>query len=308
MKMRRWIILNLVTVSLVLLSSCAFNLFANIETKDLLEKGTIKQKLEAASNALSSGNYDAAIAFAASVINEKLGLDLKIEDLETLLDSTSTIYEIAQALQNATATDELLDATKILLEAVALKEGKDPLSLGEEVLQILQELGIEFDFPSKSKNNSDFWSVIETNAGTLVAQLAGVFDDRHVLKLLTSGYYFVALNPRDQNLLWPSLCAFYDVSYMFNLLLDSNDDGSVTDETFVKDVITNPASIEELSEQATSGLYNDDNDCQEFLWAYGVLQDVLGILSIEATFPELSATDLSQREKIFDVLTLLFGE
>jgi len=128
----------------------------------------LKQKLEAASSALSGGSYDAAIALAASVINEKLGLDLKIEDLEKLLDSTSTVYRLAEKIQDATFTEDLFDAVKILVEAVAFKTEKDISSLADEVIEILQELGIDLDFTKSKSNGSDFWAEFETNAGTIV--------------------------------------------------------------------------------------------------------------------------------------------
>lgn len=307
MKGRSWLILCLTTITLVLLSSCAFNLFANLELRNLLTSGTVGQRLKAASNALSGRNYDAAIALAASVINEKLNLGLTVEVLEKLLDSTSTVYELAQAIQSATVTEDLLDAVKILVEAVALKTEKDIASLADEVIQILQELGIDLT-PSRSKsNNSNFWAQFETNAGTIVKFLAETFDGRYTLKLLTSGYYFVTKNSTDKTL--PAvLCSLYDIGYMFNLLLDLNDDGNVTDEKFVKDVISNPASIFELSEQATSGLYNDTKDCEEFIWAYGILKEMFDILSISATFTTLDATALSNTRYISDVFEILFGE
>lgn len=292
---------------MVLLSSCAFNLFANLELRNLLTSGTVEQRLEAASNALSGRNYDAAIALAASVINERLKLKLNVEVMEKLLDSTSTVYELAQKIQSATVTEDLLDAVKILVEAVARKTEKDIANLAHEVIPILQELGIELT-PSKSKSNgSDFWAEFETNAGTIVKFLAETFDGRYTLKLLTSGYYFVTKNSTDKTL--PAvLCSLYDIGYMFNLLLDLNDDGNVTDEKFVKDVITNPASIVEFSQQATSGLYNDTKDCEEFIWAYEILIEMFPILSISATFTTLDTTTLYEKEHILDIFNTLFGE
>lgn len=306
MKGRSWLILCLTTITLVLLSSCAFNLFANLELRNLLTSGTVEQRLEAASNALSGGNYDAAIALAASVINEKLNLGLTVEVLEKLLDSTSIVDDLAQAIKDATDT-KLLDAVKILVEAVALKTKKDIASLADEVIQILHELGIELT-PSKSEsNNSNFWAQFETNVGTIVKFLAKTFDGRYTLKLLTSGYYFIATNATD-NTLPAVLCSLYDIGYMFNLLLDIDDDGNVTDEKFVKDVITNPASIVEFSQQATSGLYNDEKDCEEFIWAYGILKDMFEILQISATFTTLDAMALFNTRYISDVFEILFGE
>lgn len=307
MKGRSWLILCLTTITLVLLSSCAFNLFANLELRNLLTSGTLEQRLEAASNALSGRNYDAAIALAASVINERLKLKLNVEVMEKLLDSTSTVYDLAQAIQSATVTEDVLDAVKILVEAVALKTEKDIANLAHGVIPILQELGIELT-PSKSKSNgSDFWAEFETNAGTIVKFLAETFDGRYTLKLLTSGYYFVTKNSTDKTL--PAvLCSLYDIGYMFNLLLDLNDDGNVTDEKFVKDVITNPASIVEFSQQATSGLYNDTKDCEEFIWAYEILKEMFDILSISATFTTLDTTTLYEKEHILDIFNTLFGE
>jgi len=273
----------------------------------LLTSGTLEQRLEAASNALSGRNYDAAIALAASVINKKLSLGLTVEVLEKLLDSTSTVYDLAQAIQSATVTEDVLDAVKILVEAVALKTEKDIANLAYGVIPILQELGIDLT-PSRSKSNSsDFWAEFETNAGTIVKFLAETFDGRYTLKLLTSGYYFVTKNSTDKTL--PAvLCSLYDIGYMFNLLLDLNDDGNVTDEKFVKDVITNPASIVELSEEATSGLYNDAKDCEEFIWAYEILKEMFDILSISATFTTLDTTTLYEKEHILDIFNTLFGE
>uniref|UniRef100_A0A832MQF1 Lipoprotein n=1 Tax=Pseudothermotoga hypogea TaxID=57487 RepID=A0A832MQF1_9THEM len=308
MKGRSWLILCLTTITLVLLSSCAFNLFVNFELRNLLTSGTVKQKLEAASSALSGGSYDAAIALAASVINEKLGLNLKIEDLEKLLDSTSTVYELAEEIQDATFTKDLFDAVKILVEAVAFKTKKDISSLADEVIEILQELGIDLGFTRSKSNGSDFWAKFETNAGTIVNFLAETSDGRHTLKLLTSGYYFIAKNSTNTTLP-ASLCSLYDIGYMFNLLLDIDDDGNVTDEKFVEDVRTNPASIVEFSRQATSGLYKDkDDDCLEFIWAYGILQEMFEILKIQVTFVTLDATTLSEKEHISDIFDILFGE
>ncbi|KAF2957403.1 hypothetical protein AS159_06910 [Thermotoga sp. Ku-13t] len=308
MKGKSWLFLCLVTVASVLLSSCAFNLFANSELRDLLMQGTTEQRLQAASNALSGSNYDAAIALAASVMNELLGLNLTNEQLERLLDSTSTVYEITQAFEDATATNELVNALKILVEAVARKTNKDVTSLAEEIFEIFQELGIDLGLSkSVSKQNTDFWDVLETHAGTLVAQLANTFNTRHVLKLLTSGYYFITKNSTD-NTLSVALCIFYDTGYMFNLLIDVNDDGEITDEQFVKDVMSDPASIVGFSQEATSGLYKDFEDCYEFVWAYDVLKEMLDVLSIEATFATLDATSLSQEKNIYGVFTLLFGE
>jgi hypothetical protein len=195
-----------------------------------------------------------------------------------------------------------------LVEAVALKTKKDIASLADEVIQILQQLGIDLT-PSKSEsNNSNFWAEFETNVGTIVKFLAETFDGRYTLKLLTSGYYFIATNATD-NTLPAVLCSLYDIGYMFNLLLDLNDDGNVTDEKFVKDVISNPASIVEFSQQATSGLYNDIEDCREFIQAYEIiLKDMFDILSISATFTTLDATALSNTRYISDVFEILFGE
>ena len=310
MKGRSWLILCLTTITLVLLSSCAFNLFVNFELRNLLTSGTVEQKLEAASSALSGGSYDAAIALAASVINEKLGLDLKIEDLEKLLDSTSTVYRLAEKIQDATVTEDLFDAVKILVEAVAFKTEKDISSLADEVIEILQQLDIDLGFTKSKSNGSDFWAEFETNAGTIVKLLAETFDGRYTLKLLTSGYYFIAKNSTDStdNTLPAALCSFYDIGYMFNLLLDIDDDGNVSGEKFVEDVINNPASIVEFSRQATSGLYYDTEDCLEFIWAYGILQEMFEILDIQATFVTLDATTLSEKEHISDIFDILFGE
>ncbi|MEN3008971.1 hypothetical protein [Pseudothermotoga sp.] len=301
------IVLWSVVLVLMLLSSCAFNLFSNLELKDLLSTGTTEQKIETAQKALSGGNYDAAIALAAAVINKELSLNLKIEDFERLLESTSVVYQLSQALQDATPTEDLLEAVRILVEAVACKTKKDLASFSEDVYDLMEELGI-FDVRSKTipKGNSNFWGEFETSAGTIVAILSEFFDNGNALKLLTSGYHFISMNSSEDSNFSAMICVFYDICYMFNLLLDVDNDGNVTDETFVKNIINNPDSIVELSQEATSGLYNDSFACNEFVWALNVLKDMFDILNVEANVPTIDSAMLSQKQKIYDVFTILF--
>lgn len=297
-----------VTLTLMLLSSCAFNLLSNFELRDLLSTGTTEQKIESAQSALSGGNYDAAIALAASVINQELGLNLKVEDLEKLLDSTPTAYQLTQALQDATPTEDLIEAVKILVEAVAHKTKKDVASLSEGVHELLQEIGIFRAYSGTIfKDNSNFWQEFETSAGTIVALLSKFFDGRDSLKLLVGGYRFIAVNTAEDRNFSAALCAFYDICYMFNLMLDLNNDGNATDEHFVKGVVNDPDSIVDLSKEAMSGLYNDPFSCDEFVWACEVLKDMFDILNIESDVPIVDSTTLLQKQKIYDVLAILFG-
>lgn len=297
-----------VILVLMLLSSCAFNLLSNFELRDLLSTGTAEQKIESAQSALSGGNYDAAIALAASIINQELGLNLKVEDLEKLLDSTPTVYQLVQALQAATSTEDLIEAVKILVEAVAHKTKKDVASLSEGVHELLQEIGVLSTYSRTTfKDNSNFWEEFETSAGTIVALLSKFFDGRNSLKILVGGYRFIAVNTSEDRDFSASLCAFYDICYMFNLMLDTNNDGNVTNEHFVKGVVNDPDSIVDLSKESMSGLYNDPFACDEFVWACEVLKDMFNILNIEADVPIVDSTTLSQKQKIYDVFTILFG-
>ncbi|MCS7175418.1 hypothetical protein [Pseudothermotoga sp.] len=299
------IVLWFVVLVLMLLSSCAFNLFSNLELRNLLSTGTTEQKIKAAKEALSGGNYDAAIALSTAVINRELNLNLTIEDFERLLESTSVVHQLSQALQGATPTKDLLEAVRILVEAVACKTKKDLASFSEDVYDLMEELGI-FDARLKTipKGNSNFWGEFETSAGTIVSVLSEFFDNRNALKLLTGGYHFIAMNTNEDRNFSAMICVFYDICYMFNLLLDVDNDGNVTDEAFVKNVINDPDSIVELSQEATSGLYNDSFACDEFVWALNVLEDAFDILGIEASFPAINSATLSQKQKIYDVLIL----
>lgn len=292
----------------MLLSSCVFNLFSNFELRELLSTGTTEQKIESAQSALSGGNYDAAIALTASIINQELGLNLKVEDLEKLLDSTPTVYQLVQALQDATPTENLIEAAKILVKAVAHKTKKDVASLSEGAHELLQEIGVLSTYSRTTfKGNSNFWEEFETSAGTIVALLSKFFDGRNSLKILVGGHRFIAVNTNEDRDFSASLCAFYDVCYMLNLMLDLNNDGNITDEQFVRGVVNDPDSIVDLSKETMSGLYNDPFACDEFLWACEVLEDMFSILNIESDVPIVDSTTLSQKQKMYDVFIIFFG-
>lgn len=305
---KKILVLWSVILILILLSSCAFNLFSDFELEELLSEGTTEQKIESAQNALSCGNYNAAIVLAAFVINQELGLNLKVEDLERLLDSTPTVHQLVQALQDTTPTEDLIEAVEILVEAVAYKTKKDVTNLSDSIYELLQELGVFASYSGKAfKGSSDFWEEFETNAATIVALLSKFFDGRNCLKILVGGYRFITVNTNEDRDFSAALCVFYDICYMFNLILDLNNDGNVTDEQFVKGVVNDPDSIVDLSKEATSGLYNDPLACDEFVWACEVLKDMFDILNIEANVPIVDSTTLSQKQKIYDVFTIIFG-
>lgn len=299
----------------LILSSCAFNLFGNFELDRLLSSGTKSEKLSAAANALSSGDNDKAIALAGSVLNGELGLSLTNEQLKKLLDSTSTLYEFAQALyeKREELNDDAMEAVKIILEAAVKKSGKSLPDVVSQLEEIAQELGWDLsEIIPKSKNGDqgDFWQAFETVAGTVVSILASRMDNAHHLKFLTGGYYVLATATQTEDsspIMYAAFCAWYDLLYMFNLILDTNNDGKVTDEQLVKHTITKPASFTELASDTTSGLYQDEPACNEFVWAYDVMKEVLGILKIEMTLPTLEATDLKSAEKLPDLFDLLSG-
>ncbi|MEJ5229700.1 MAG: hypothetical protein WHT65_06825 [Pseudothermotoga sp.] len=298
------------------LSSCAFNLFGSLELQNLLSTGTVDEKLEAAAGALSSKDYDKAIALAGSVLNEELDLDLTNDQLMTLLDSTSTLYEFAEALYDKRdeLTDNAIEAVKILLEASAAKSGKSVADVISDLGDIAEELGLDLsEFMPKTKNGGeqDFWQIIETNAGTIVSTIASFFDNAHVLKLLTSGYYALATATRAEELspMYAAFCTLYDLGYMLNLALDTNNDGKITDETLVKETITNPASFTELANNTKSGLYQDREDCDEFVWAYDILKEILPIVGIDMALPDTPAIEnLSNAQYLPDLFELLVGD
>lgn len=298
----------------LLLSSCAFNLFAGFELQNLLSSGTISQKLDAAAGALASKDYDKAITLAGSVLNEKLDLGLTNEQLMKLLDSTSTVYDFAQALYDK--KDELngdaIEAVKILIEAAAAKSGKSLTEVISDLEEIAQELGWDLsEIMPKSKNSGEdsFWQTFETAAGTAVSILASFMDNAELLKFLTSGYYVLATatQTQDSSPMYAGFCAWYDLMYIFNLILDINNDGKVTDEQLVKATITKPASFVELAPDTQSGLYNDEPACDEFVWAYGIMNQVLEILNIPTLPDPPSTNDLCGAEKLSDLFNLLGG-
>ncbi len=316
MAVRNLVLLWVVVLMSLFLSSCAFNLFAGFELDSLLSSNNVDQKLAAAKNALSSGDYDKALALAGSILNQQLNLSFTNEQLKKLLDSTNTVYEFAQALYDKKdeLTDKAIDAVKILIEAAATKSGKSLTEVTSDLLEIAQELGLDLSeiFP-KSKNGGEgnFWQTFETVAGTAVSIIASFMDNGQLLKLLTSGYYALATatHTADSSPMYAGLCAWYDLMYIFNLILDLNNDGKVTDEPLVKATITKPASFTELISETTSGLYQDQRACDEFVWAYEIMDDVLEILKIDITLPTTPAAHvLRDKEKLSELFELLGGE
>jgi len=294
------------------LSSCAFNLFGSFELQNLLNSGTTDQKLAAAAGALSGKDYDKAIALAGSVLNGLLDLGLSNEQLMKLLDSTSTLYEFAEALyeKRDELNDQAIEAVKIILEAAAGKSGKTITDVISDLENIAEELGLDLSqFMPKTKNDSepDFWQIIETNAGTIVSKISKFFDEAHVLKLLTSGYYVLATATQtaDSSPMYAAFCAWYDLGYMLNLIFDINNDGKITDEQLIKNTIANSASF---TTDATSGLYNDERACDEFVWAYEIMSEVIGIIGVDLTLPDVPATSaLCNAEKLSDLFDILAG-
>lgn len=305
----------IVVIAGLFLSSCAFNLFADLELQNLLSSGTTDQKLSAASGALSSKNYDKAIALAGSVLNDELDLGLTNEQLMKLLDSTSTLYDFAKVLYDKKdeLTDQAIEAVKILIQAAAEKSGKSLVDVISDLEDIAQELGWDLSniMPeSKNGDGEDFWQIVETNAGTVVSILASFMDNTELLKLLTSGYYILATatQTEDSSPVYAGFCVWYDLCYMFNLVFDTNNDGKVTDENLIKAAITNPASFTELASDTTSGLYQDKKACDEFIWAYEIMQDVFEILNIEMSLPTMPATDdLYDTQYLQDLFEVLGG-
>ncbi|MGJ8455198.1 hypothetical protein ACSFC1_07840 [Pseudothermotoga sp. U03pept] len=315
MKGKNLIMIWAIVLAGLLLSSCAFNLFADLELQNLLNSEKTDQKLVAASGALSSKDYDKAIALAGSVLNELLGLDLSNEQLMNLLDSTSTLYDFAEALyeKKDELNDQAIEAVKIILEAAAAESEKSIADVISDLEDIAQELGLDIsEFLPKSKNNEqeDFWQIIETNAGTIVSTISKFFDDAQLLKFLTSGYYALATATQtaDSSPMYAAFCAWYDLGYMLNLIFDTDNDGKITDEQLIKSTITNPASFVELTSNATSGLYHDETACNEFVWAYEIMNEVIGIIGADLTLPDLPATtDLYGTEKLSDLFNILAG-
>lgn len=314
MQGKNLVLIWIVVIASLLLSSCAFNLFGDLELQNLLSSGTTSQKLNAAAGALSSKDYDKAIALAGSVLNEELGLNLTNEQLIKLLDSTSTLYDFAQALYDKKddLTDQAIEAIKILVEAAAAKSGKSLTDVISDLEDIAQELGWDLsEIMPKSKNDGgeDFWQMVETNAGTVVSILASFMDNTELLKLLTSGYYVLATATQTQNSsqMYAGFCVWYDLCYIFNLILDTNNDGKVTDENLVKQTISNPSSFTQLASDTTSGLYHDEKACNEFVWAYEVMNEAFEILNIDMTLTVPATSDLYDAQYLPNLFEVLGG-
>ncbi|HPP70632.1 MAG TPA: hypothetical protein PLK95_07890 [Pseudothermotoga sp.] len=311
---RTLFLLWIIVAAGLLLSSCAFNLFADFELQNLLSSGTVSQKLEAAKNALSGKNFNKAIALAGSVLNEELDLDLTNDQLIKLLDSTSTLYDFAQALYDKKdeLTEEAVQAVKILLEAAAGASGKGLSDLLSDLETVAEELGWDMsEIMPKSRNidsEENFWATLETAGGTIVSLLSSFMDNSQVLKLLASGYYVLtfATPTVDSSPMYAAFCMWYDLGYMLNLIFDTNNDGKITDETLIKNTITKPASFTEYASDTISGLYHDETACDEFVWAYGIMQDVTSLLNM--TIPDAPATsDLYDAQYLPDLFELLGG-
>ncbi|ABV32820.1 MULTISPECIES: outer membrane protein assembly factor BamD [Pseudothermotoga] len=313
MKLKTITTLWLIVASILLLSSCAFNLFGDLEFQSLLSSGTDEQKLENAKNALSSKDYTKAIALSGSVLNNILGLNLTNEQLTSLLDSTSTLYEFAQSLYEK--KDELnetaVEALKVLLEASASKSEKSVNEVIDDLSEVAEELGFNIGdyLPKSMKSSENLWEILESEAGTIVSSVASFMDNAELLKFLTSGYYALISTTDDASMIYAAFCAWYDICYMLNLVLDIDNDGVITDEDLVKNTITSPASFTEYASNTQSGLYHDENSCDEFVWAYDILTDILTTLDIDIDLPDAPATqDLYDAHYLPDLFELLSGD
>ncbi len=309
-----WIVLPLVAI--FIFSSCATNLFSNLELDRLLTSGSIEERLNAAQQALSGKNYDAAMILSASVLNELLGLDLTVQELKNLLNE-EVLNEFTNALANL--QDELsqdeLSALSIMIEAVVVKSGKSIVEIAEELSEILEELG--FQLPSKGEvyvsledEQDNLWEILKGKLPEIAQLLAKVFDNRPVLKFLTIAYHHLAtVSEEPVNKFYAALGTWYDIGFMLNLVLDSDDDGDISDEQFIKDVvqIEDPNDLEALLEDTESGLYQNEHDSNEFMWGYEKIEEFLQIIGVEIDLPPIDVEILPQKETLKDLFEYLIS-
>ncbi len=300
-----WFVLPLLAV--FILSSCAVNLFSSFELNRLLQSGTLEERLNAAQKALSGKNYDAAINLAGSVLNELLNLSLTPEELKNLLEE-ETLEKLIDALEGEELNEDALAALAVLVEAVVVKSGKSIVEVAEDLEDLLTQLGIEIPGLKNGENEEDLWEIIKENLPTIAQKFAEMFDNRVTLKFLTVGYLNLAKSSDEPtNKFYAAFAAWYDVGFMLNLILDTNDDGNISDENLIKEVTSD--NLETLLEQTNSGLYNQEDDCAEFAWGWEKLEEILGMVDAEIDLPSISEDGLKDKEKLRDLFEyLLVGD
>lgn len=306
----------IVVLVVLLVSSCGINLFQSFDLDSLLSTGTTEEKLSSADEALNGGNYTEALALAGSVLSEELGLDIDVEDLKTLIDSTETLLDLAETIAATDLSEDAISALKTVVKAAAGASGKSLDDLAESLIEIGQEIGIDMGALlenadksiGKSSDEFDIGEFIETSVSTMINMAEGFLDGREILKLLLVGCHELVESTltSDSSPMYAISGLIYDFSYLSNLIIDLDDDGIVSDEEFFDNLSTNPASVVYYSQQATSGLYEDLEDSEEFVWAYDFIGTFFGALGIDETLPEIpDSENLTTPETIFDLFEAL---
>ena len=306
----------IVVLAALLVSSCGINLFRSFDLDSLLSTGTTEEKLSSADEALNGGNYTEALALAGSVLSEELNLDIGVEDLKTLIDSTETLLDLAETIAATDLSEDAISALEIVVKAAAGASGKSLDDLAESLIEIGQDLGLDMGAilgsadksVKESSDEFDIGEFIETSVATMINMAEGFIDGREILKLLLVGCHeLVESTPTaDSSPMYAVSGLIYDFSYLSNLIIDLDDDGTVSDEEFFDNVSTNPASVVCYSQQATSGLYEDLEDSEEFVWAYDLIETFFGVLGIGEALPDPpDATTLAGTETIFDLFETL---
>ncbi|RKX42072.1 MAG: hypothetical protein DRP33_04270 [Thermotogae bacterium] len=307
----------IVVLAALLVSSCGINLLRSFDLDSLLSTGSTEEKLSSADEALNGGNYTEALALAGSVLSEELNLDIGVEDLKTLIDSTETLLDFADETIAATdLSEDAISALEIVVKAAAGASGKSLDDLADSLIEIGQDLGLDMGAilgsadksVKESSDEFDIGEFIETSVATMINMAEGFIDGREILKLLLVGCHELVLSTptADSSPMYAVSGLIYDFSYLSNLIIDLDDDGTVSDEEFFDNVSTNPASVVYYSQQATSGLYEDLEDSEEFVWAYDLIETFFGVLDIDEALPEIpTSTTLTASETIFDLFETL---
>ena len=306
----------IVVLAALLVSSCGINLFRSFDLDSLLSTGTTEEKLSSADEALNGGNYTEALALAGSVLSEELNLDIGVEDLKTLIDSTETLLDLAETIAATDLSEDAISALEIVVKAAAGASGKSLDDLADSLIEIGQDLGLDMGAilgsadksVKESSDEFDIGEFIETSVATMINMAEGFLNGREILKLLLVGCHelVVSTPTADSSPMYAVSGLIYDFSYLSNLIIDLDDDGTVSDEEFFDNVSTNPASVVYYSQQATSGLYEDLEDSEEFVWAYDLIETFFGVLGIDEALPETPDSEtLTAPETIFDLFETL---
>ena len=306
----------IVVLAALLVSSCGINLFRSFDLDSLLSTGTTEEKLSSADEALNGGNYTEALALAGSVLSEELNLDIGVEDLKTLIDSTETLLDLAETIAATDLSEDAISALEIVVKAAAGASGKSLDDLADSLIEIGQDLGLDMGAilgsadksVKESSDEFDIGEFIETSVATMINMAEGFIDGREILKLLLVGCHELVDSTltADSSPMYAFSGLIYDFSYLSNLIIDLDDDGTVSDEEFFNNVSTNPASVVYYSQQATSGLYEDLEDSEEFVWAYDLVETFFGVLGIDEALPEIPDSEtLTASETIFDLFETL---